>query len=311
MDFKNLKIIENMSEDNLPSLSEVTLAALELFIKDGLPKVKFENFKKPIVVGSGNAKVTSQILFSGTNAVFADENNFEETLKMDGIDGVLVFSASGSKHAPILVKKAQDKGFKVQLISCNENSPASELLTENQIIVTPKNLEPYTYNTSTYMGWILAKTSENPKEIYDFIINSILNKIPTNLNKYNGFLLVTENRFERVNNLFDTKFVELFGRRIARDVKTFEELKHAITVVPYEKELCIEFGVGDEIIYQGDKLIIPIPKNCSIATMMAIGYFVIGKIQEQNIQYFKENIKSYVKIAKSKGSFGKGIEVIV
>jgi hypothetical protein len=160
------------------------------------------------------------------------------------------------------------------------------------------------------MGWIFALTCENPKDILKFIEEKVKSKIPKNLGDYFGFLLVTPNEFEEVNYLFDTKFIELFGRRISRDVKTYEELKHAITVVPYEKELCIKFGFGEEIIFDGDILEIPLPKDCSYGAMMAIGYYVIGHIQKQHYPYFKENIKNYCKKA-SKKVFGKGIEVII
>jgi hypothetical protein len=39
--------------------------------------------------------------------------------------------------------------------------------------------------------------------------------------------------------LFRVKFIELFGRKIARDVFSYEQMKHAITVVPNKKELAI------------------------------------------------------------------------
>lgn len=307
--YPNLELIEKISEKNIPSLSTVTLAALELFTKEGLPKIKFPTFEKPIIVGSGNAKVTSEILFGTTDAIFADENNFETALKRKP-DGAIIFSASGSKHAPIIAQKYKDKKLKTTLVTCTPNSPAQVILGKGNTILTKKNREPYTYNTSTYMGWVFAKTRENPEEIYNFINKNIINKIPNNLKDYKGFLLITPNQFSNVNQLFETKFIELFGRRIARDVKTYEELKHAITVVPYEKELCIKFGKGDQIIFEGDVLNIPLPENCDIAGLMAIGYYVIGQIQEQMSQYFKKNIIEYVKKASSR-SFGKGISVIV
>ncbi|MDA3855225.1 MAG: hypothetical protein PF569_03130 [Candidatus Woesearchaeota archaeon] len=307
--YPNLELIEKISENNLPSLCTVTLAALELFTKEGLPKIKFPVFKNPIIVGSGNAKVTSEILFSNVDAIFADENNYENVLKRKP-DGAIIFSASGSKHAPIIAKKYKDKKLKTTLVTCTPNSPAEIILGEQNTIITNKNREPYTYNTSTYMGWILAKTRENPEEIYDFIKKKIISKIPKNLKDYNGFLLITPNQFSNVNQLFETKFIELFGRKVARDVKTYEELKHAITVVPNKKELCIKFGKGDDVIFEGDVLNIPLPENINIGAMMAIGYYVIGNIQEQMPQYFKKNIKEYVKTASSK-SFGKGISVIV
>jgi hypothetical protein len=40
---------------------------------------------------------------------------------------------------------------------------------------------------------------------------------------------------------------------------------------------------------------IPLPKNADYGTLMAIGYYFIGKIQEQNKPYFRENIRNYLK----------------
>ena len=59
-----------------------------------------------------------------------------------------------------------------------------------------------------------------------------------------------------------------------------------------------------------DKLIIPLPPNAGPAAIMAIGYYVIGKLQEGKPQCFKQNIASYIKKANSK-AFGKGLKVIV
>lgn len=305
-----LNIIQTFDEKNLPSLNTTVLAALELFSKEGLPKIKFPNFKKPIIVGSGNAKVTSQILFANTDCIFADENNYIEASNRKGVDGAIIFSASGAKHAPIIAKYFLSKKIDAYLVTCTINSPAQKILGKNKTIITSKNREPYTYNTSTYMGWILAKTREDPKEILDFINKKVAKQIPNNLKNYKGYLLITPNQFSEVNNLFETKFIELFGRKIARDVKTYEELKHAITVVSDKKELCIKFGSGEDVIFKGNILEIPLPKDCSIGAMMAIGYYVIGCIQHQNPQYFKKEIASYVKEASSK-EFGKGIKVIV
>lgn len=307
--YENLELMKKFDEKNLPSLSQVVIAALELFEKEGLPKIKFPKFQRPIIAGSGNAKVTSHILFSQSDAIFVDENNYKSAVKRKP-DGAIIFSASGNKHAPIIAKEFLSKKIDTYLVTCNESSEGLKLLGDKKTILTLKNREPYTYNTSTYMGWILAKTREDPKLILDFLLKNVVKKIPSNFNDYSGFLLVTPNEFADVNLLFETKFIELFGRRVARDVKTYEELKHAITVVPNKNELCIKFGSADQIIFEGDVLNIPLPKDCNLAAMMAIGYYVIGKIQEQKPQYFKKNIAKYVKKATNK-SFGKGISVIV
>jgi hypothetical protein len=52
----------------------------------------------------------------------------------------------------------------VFLLTSSQNSSAEKIVWEKNTTITPKNREPYTYNTSTYMGWVLANTWENPKK---------------------------------------------------------------------------------------------------------------------------------------------------
>jgi hypothetical protein len=304
----NKQTMDNFTIKNIPSLSTCVLVALELFAEEGLPNIKIPKFKRPIIVGSGNAIVTAKLLYSDQDAIFADENNFKEALKRKA-DGAIIFSASGEKHATIIAKYYKSKKLKTVLVTCNPDSSAGKILGGKNVIVTKKNREPYTYNTSTYMGWVFAKTRENPTKILEFIKTKVAKQIPKNISKYNGYLLVTPENFALGNKLFEVKFIELFARRVARDVKTFEELKHAITVVPYNKELCIQFGKG-KVDFPNDKLIIPLPPNAGPAAIMAIGYYVIGTIQEGKPQWFKQNINDYIKLANSK-AFGKGLKVIV
>jgi len=306
--YTNLQIMKSFDEKNLPDLPEVLLGALELFIKEGLPKIEFKNFKRPLIIGSGNAIVTGEVLFEDKDAIFADENSYKEALKKN-IDGVFLFSASGGKHAPIIAKEVLKQKKQIQLITCTKNSQAQEVVGEENTIITSKNREPYTYNTSTYLGWILAKTREDPKKIKDFIEKKVKPKIPKNLINYNGFLLITPNNLAGLNQLFIVKFIELFGRKIARDVKSFEETRHAITVVPSKSELCIQFGEG-KVDFENNILKIPIPKDCSKGMLTSIVYYTIGQIQKQNPPYFKNNISNYIN-RNNKGDFGKALNVIV
>lgn len=301
--------MESFDENSLPSLKETILGALELFIRDGLPDISFRDFKRPLVVGSGNAIATAKILFSDKDCIFADESSYKQALEKS-VDGVFIFSASGGKHAPIIAKDVLEKNLSVQLITCTKNSQAEELVGSKNTIVTPKNKEPYTYNTSTYLGWIFAKTKEDPQEIYEYISQKLSKQVPTNFNDYSAYLLVTRDEYSLLNSLFTVKFIELFGRQIARDVKSYEEMRHAITVVPNQKELCICLGDDFDVDFENDKLVFTLPHDMGIASMMAVGYYIIGCIQEQIPQYFKENISSYIQ-RNSKGEFGKALSVIV
>jgi DNA-binding MurR/RpiR family transcriptional regulator len=64
------------------------------------------------------------------------------------ITDVIVVSASGEKHAPIILDTAKRHGKKTFLISSSPKSSGRALSDES--IIMPKIREPYTYNTSTY-----------------------------------------------------------------------------------------------------------------------------------------------------------------
>jgi hypothetical protein len=160
------------------------------------------------------------------------------------------------------------------------------------------------------MGWVLANTWENPQEIYKYIqeiIDPILESF--DFSQFSSYLLVTPNNFSGVNQLFRVKFIELFWRKIARDVFSYEHMKHAITVVPDNNELAISFWEW-EFDFENKKLNIPLPKNCDLAMIMAIWYYVIWKIQKSYPNYFGENIWNYISRA-NESWFSKGLKVIV
>lgn len=303
-----LPLVQNIDPHHLPSLSTITLAALELFATKGLPQITFPEYKRPLVVGSGNALVTAQILFADSDAIFANENNYQQAVTKQP-DGAIIFSASGEKHASVIAKHYHSLNLPTTLVTCNPDSSAGQILGSQHTIVTPKNPEPYTYNTSTYLGWILAKTHENPLQILDFITTQLQPTLPDTLGNYHGYLLITPDFFSPGNRLFDIKFTELFGRRVARDIRTFEELKHAVTVVPYDQELLISFGSPYND-YSGNQLTLPLPKDPGPATIMAIGYYTIGRIQELKPQWFQKSIGDYISHVSST-PFGQGLSVIV
>src|SRR5690348_13359996 len=92
----NLDTVKTFTENELPDLDVVTLAALELFEQTELPQVDFKEFKRPLVVGSGNAAVTGKLVFNDVDAVFADESSYVQKLaSIPSIDGAFLISASG------------------------------------------------------------------------------------------------------------------------------------------------------------------------------------------------------------------------
>lgn len=310
----HISILDTFTLDNLPDLDTAVLGALELFSNEPTPRIDLhEVYKKPLIVGSGNAEATGRIIFQDVDALFASESTFEKKLKdISNIDGVVVVSASGGKHAPGIIKIARQYGKQVTLITNTPNSPASKELDHTHAqaeYIFPKNREPYTYNTSTYMGMILGHTGENPSTISEFIQTQITTIKYPDLSTYNKFYLIIPPEFSGMIRMLQVKFIELFGRQIARDIETSEYVRHATTVVPSD-ELFISFGTRNETWGEStDRLHIPLPVDANYGAMMAIGYYVIAQIQKQHPPYFKQNIAPYTTHIST--IFGSTIEPIV
>ncbi len=297
----------------LPNLDVVVLGALELFQENKLPKIDVSAYKHPLIVGSGNAEATGRIMFEKTAALFASESNFEEKLKtIESIDGVVLISASGGKHAPIIAKKSRELGKRVTLITNTPESPAhSELdaTQENNAFVFPKNREPYTYNTSTYLGMILGSTGEDPTMIKRFIEDTMLGAAYPDFSTFDKYYLIVPAKFSGIIRMLQVKFIELFGRNIARDVETDEYVAHATTVAP-SNELFISFGNENTTWGKREnRLHIPLPDGADYGSMMAVGYFLVAQIQKAYPHYFKDNIASYTEEVSK--IFGTKISPIV
>ncbi len=127
----------------------------------------------PLVVGSGNGFYTGRILFRESPAFFASESEVEEKLqKIPAIEEVIVISASGEKHAPIILEAAKKYGKKTFLISSAKESSGKKIADTSSIF--PKFREPYTYNTSTYFGYIYGLTDRCDLEKLEMFINNTL-----------------------------------------------------------------------------------------------------------------------------------------
>jgi len=313
MEQPNRENLKNFNMNSLPSLDTVVLGALEMLTTETVPTLDVTNFKRPLVVGSGNAEATGRILFAETDAIFASESSVDDKLShIDDIDEVVIVSASGGKHAPILARKARDAGKHVTLITNTPNSPAQRELSDSEItaLVYPKNREPYTYNTSTYMSMMMGLTHEDPAAIKRFIEEQIDTLELPDLSQFDKYYLIVPPKFADVIRMLHVKFIELFGRNIARDVETSEYVRHATTVAPSNNELFISFGEPNTTWGNtNNRLNVPLPKDANYIAMVAVGYYVIAQIQKAHPQYFKENINAYCQFIS--GVFGESIMPIV
>lgn len=145
---------------SLPTLDATVLATIDMYVsKHTLSAIDLSQFRVPLVVGSNNGYYTGRILFRNTPAYFALESEVEGKLEqIPSITDVVVVSASGEKHAPIILAAAQKHQKKTFLISSSEKSTGRSMADAS--IIMPKIREPYTYNTSTYFGYMLAETPD-------------------------------------------------------------------------------------------------------------------------------------------------------
>jgi hypothetical protein len=281
-------------------LNEVVLDALDLHAAARLPRLKFGQSKCRLVVASGNALPTGKILFQGESCIFADEGQYEQVLKTRReIDSAVVISASGKKHAPVIVKHLLARKLPTYLLTCATPADAGKFLPPSRVFTTKSIPEPITYNTSTYMGMMLARTREDAKQIKRHLLQRVrpaLRRI--DFTKYSAFYLMVRPEFDLMREMFVTKFDELFGPRLVGRCYTEPQTFHAKTVVPSEEELFISFGVKNRF-FGTKRLEIPLPPKAGPVAMMATGYYVIGRIQEQFPPWFKQNAEQYARFQKS------------
>jgi len=308
--------MDNFDPKSLIDLDECVMNALDLFMASDtqFPRPDLGKFTRPLVVGSGNAIATGYVIFDKQDAVFANEGSYKGKLDaIKSLDSVVILSASGGKHAPIIAKEVRPMGLKSVLFTCNPSPLAKNDVDE--LHVFPSRPEPYTYNTSTYMGMMMACLIDDPKaeakRIRDHIravVDPTIKKFGKKLGDYDAFYLLVPEEFDLIRIMLVTKFVELFGRRLGRDVFTWEQSKHATTVVEAPKELFIAFGRENTTLGK-ERLYIPLPPNPTYPAIMAVAYYVIGKLQAQKPPWFKESVAAFAQRASE--VFGQKIEPIV
>ncbi|KKT88943.1 MAG: hypothetical protein UW95_C0004G0005 [Parcubacteria group bacterium GW2011_GWC1_45_14] len=280
------------------SISENAIKALDFFSENKPPKLDLDGFSLPFVVGSVNAFNTGKILFSDKAAVFADESNFKTVIKSYSpiiekglIKKAIVISASGEKDSVWEVELAKEYGLETTLLTCNADSSAARIA--DKVVVYRKIAEPYSYNMSTYLGMMLSVTREDPKKIKGVIENL---EFPKNFSEYESFAFVLPDRFVNVCPMIETKEHELFGGHVSIRAFSQGHARHAKFIVRSEKDLVITINGENEYFGHPDhRWNISVPEDLSFGAMMAISYYICGRIQEARPPYFTESIDNYCK----------------
>ena len=139
---------------------------------------------------------------------------------------------------------------------------------------------------------ILSVTKEKPQEIKQYIASITF---PDNFGDYKSYAFVLPDAFLHICPMLEIKKDELFGPHVSLRAFSQGHARHAKFVNRSKDELVITLEKKNE--YFGDPNsrwdIFP-PKEMGFAGIMALTYYIVGKIQKAKPQYFKENIEKYV-----------------
>jgi len=296
-----------MSDIPIPSLADSVLAALELVGRSTLPEVNIHRFKRPLVIGSGNALPTGRILFAEVDATFANQDSYEQVLKHAQVDGVVLISASGGKSSIAIAQKVKAHSLPLVLLTNTPNSAAAQYADD--VLLFPKNPEPYTYNVSTYLSMILAVHQEDVYRISSFLDQVTAGCVP-DTSTYDALFFVVPAQFEAIADMIRNKCDELFGPNLSVRAYTYEETLHGKTLVPSEKELFIHIGETQEPFgMASNRVHVSLMDGAGYGAALATTYFLIGKIQEQHPAWFAENLEAYTRFVAEQ--FGQDIQPIV
>lgn len=302
--------------ENIPNLDEIVIKTLDFFAQDPPPSFDVSSYNFPFVVGSGNAYNTGLILFSEKSAVYADESNFkkiaasyETAINNKMITQAVVISASGGKDSVWEIELAKKYGLTTSLLTTKSESDAAKIA--DKVFVFKSIPEPYTYNTSTYMGMIMASTGENPVSIKESVLSL---QFPDNFDSYNAYAFVLPDKFMPICPMLEIKKSELFGPKISLRAFSQGHARHAKFVIRDKDELVISLGQENKHFGEPQNRwdIVDI-EGLSFAGIMALTYYIVGKIQISKPSYFKDNIVNYVSDygPKAYGSETKPFDLIV
>jgi len=279
------------------SLDENVLLTLDFFSKNTPPNFDLKKYNLPFVVGSGNAYNTGLILFSDQAAIFADESNFKKLITAFSkaistklVSQAVVISASGGKDSVWEIELAKKCSLKTTLLTTKKDSDAAKIADE--VFIFDSIGEPYTYNVSTYMGMVLSATKEDPVQIKK-LIDSL--NFPENFSSYKSYSFVLPDKYLNICPMLDIKKSELFGPNLSLRAFSQGHARHAKFVIRSKEELVISLGETNQFFgYNQHRWDIPLPDNINYAGIIALTYYIVGKIQNSKPQFFKENISNYV-----------------
>ena len=301
-----------MALSRLDNLDVTVIKALEHFSANPPHPLSLDSSGWPIIVGSGNAYNTGLVIFGKQPAVIVNESGFKEVIrnyrpliKSRVISQAIVISASGEKDSVWETKLARKAGLKTHLITCHADSTAAQIA--NQVTAYERLPEPYTYNVSTYLGMMLGASREKADRILSFLKKVSLPRFAD----FQAYAFILPDRFAAIAPMLEIKRHELFGPHVSLRAFSEGEARHAKFVNSWDKELVISFGPNKHFGETKSRQQISLPGWADNGLVMALAYFLIGKIQAVKPPYFRRNIEKYCLLGPRAYGQKKPFEIIV
>jgi len=283
-----------MTKQIIPDLDKIVIRGLDFFAKNRPSRLKL----KPgagFVVGSVNAYHTGRMLFGRQAAIFADEGNFRDQLKIyrplikdKTLKEAAIISASGEKDSIWEIKAAKAAGLKTWLLTCSPESTGAGLA--DGFTAFKKIPEPYSYNFSTYLGMLLAGTGENPAAIRSFLRHL---KIRAGFKRFSYFTFILPDKFKAIADMVMVKDDELFGPYSSLRAYAEGQARHAKFIARSPRELVISFGANPFFGEPKNRWAIRLPKDANFGLVLSLSYYLVGLIQRQKPAYFKKGLLNY------------------
>lgn len=275
----------------MEKLDYYALKAADDLAKWKYPDLKIKQSRRNVFVGSGDADNTGRILaqnFGGCGFSVVDYKMFFQNNPEKDAD-IYIVNASGAKDGLKMAQWLTENGWQPKLITSNPEPPAGKFLRPEDIFVFPANIEPPTYNISTYAAMIYGILKEDIAGISGRIRNL---KVP-DLRKYKFIFFLADDKYEIIARMAKRKVAETLAG-VGADGGGYSNAAHGMLLQPNADRLV--FCLNCQYDGPGDKYEL---KASTYLELMLSMHYIVGKNQteadSQNI------LRNYFENAKKQG----------
>lgn len=255
------------------------------------PESKIEKSGLNVFVGSGDAANTGKIFAQILGGQALNVSNYRLFFQNvpDPDSRIYIVNASGGKDGLKMAEWLTENNWHPKLLTNNPEPPAGKFLRPKDIFVFPANIEPPTYNVSTYASMIYWLLKEDLEAIKEKIKNL---EIP-NLRKYKFVFFMVQDKYEAVGRMAVRKVAETL-EGVGANGCGYSNAVHGMLVQPNSDRLV--FCMNCKYDGPGDSYVLDIDSYLGLILCL---HYIIGKNQTDKDT---ENIlRNYFENARKQG----------